>query len=125
MKNDLFTAAASERLRAQAPLAARLRPRSLDEIVGQRHLVAKNSPLRLLIEGDRMSSVIFWGPPGTGKTTLAEVVALSTNRHFERLSAVSAGVKDVREVIEQASDRLGQFGTRTIVFIDEIHRFST
>lgn len=125
MKNDLFSAAAAERLKAQAPLAARLRPRSLDEVVGQKHLVAKNSPLRLLIEGDRLSSVIFWGPPGTGKTTLAEVVALTTNRHFERLSAVSAGVKDVREVIELASQRLGQFDRGTIVFIDEIHRFST
>ena len=125
MKNDLFQAAAAERLKSQAPLAARLRPRSLDEVVGQRHLIAKNSPLRLLIDGDRLSSVIFWGPPGTGKTTLAEVVALTTNRHFERLSAVSAGVKDVREVIERAGERLGQFGRGTIVFIDEIHRFST
>lgn len=125
MKEDLFGAAAAERLKSQAPLAARLRPRSLDEVVGQRHLVAKNSPLRILIEGDRLSSVIFWGPPGTGKTTLAEVVALTTNRHFERLSAVSAGVKDVREVIERSSERLGQFARGTIVFIDEIHRFST
>ena len=125
MKNDLFSAAAAERLKAQAPLAARLRPRSLDEVVGQLHLVAEQSPLRLLIEQDRLSSVIFWGPPGTGKTTLAEVVALTTNRHFERLSAVSAGVKDVREAIELAAERLGQFGRGTIVFIDEIHRFST
>lgn len=125
MTSDLFSAAAAERLKAQAPLAARLRPRTLDEVVGQRHIVAKNSPLRSLIESDRLSSVIFWGPPGTGKTTLAEVVALTTNRYFERLSAVSAGVKDVREVIERASERLGQFGRGTIVFIDEIHRFST
>ncbi len=125
MKDDLFSAAATERLRAQAPLAARMRPRTLDEIVGQKHLVAKRSPLRVLIEADRLSSVIFWGPPGTGKTTLAEVVALTTQRYFERLSAVSAGVKDVRESIERAADRLGQFGKGTIVFIDEIHRFST
>ncbi len=125
MKDDLFSAAATERLRAQAPLAARMRPRTLDEIVGQRHLVAKGSPLRVLIEADRLSSVIFWGPPGTGKTTLAEVVALTTQRYFERLSAVSAGVKDVRESIERAVERLGQFGKGTIVFIDEIHRFST
>lgn len=125
MKNDLFSAAATERLKSQAPLAARMRPRTLDEIVGQRHLVAKGSPLRVLIEADRLSSVIFWGPPGTGKTTLAEVVALTTQRYFERLSAVSAGVKDVRESIDRAAERLGQFGKGTIVFIDEIHRFST
>ncbi len=125
MKDDLFSSAAAEQLKSQAPLAARMRPRSLDEIVGQSHLVAKGSPLRALIEQDRLSSVIFWGPPGTGKTTLAEVVSLTTQRYFERLSAVSAGVKDVREVIDRASDRLGQFGRGTIVFIDEIHRFST
>lgn len=125
MKDDLFSSAAAEQLKSQAPLAARMRPRSLDEIVGQSHLVAKGAPLRALIEQDRLSSVIFWGPPGTGKTTLAEVVALTTQRYFERLSAVSAGVKDVREVIDRASDRLGQFGRGTIVFIDEIHRFST
>ncbi|NQV98014.1 MAG: replication-associated recombination protein A [Acidimicrobiaceae bacterium] len=125
MKEDLFSAAATQRLKSQAPLAARLRPRSLDEIVGQGHLLAQGSPLRTLIEEDRLSSVIFWGPPGTGKTTLAEVVALTTRRHFERLSAVSAGVKDVREVIDRATQRLGQFDRGTIVFIDEIHRFST
>ena len=124
MGDDLFSAAASERLRAQAPLAARLRPRTLDEIVGQEHLVGPGRPMRRLVEQDRLTSAILWGPPGTGKTTLAEVVALTTERAFERLSAVSAGVKDVREVIERARDRLGQHGRGTILFLDEIHRFS-
>ena len=121
---DLFSAAAQERLKSRAPLASRMRPRTLDEIVGQKHLVGPGCVLRLLVEQDALSSVILWGPPGTGKTTLAEVIAQSTARDFHRLSAVSAGVKDVREVIEHARQRLGEAGKSSIVFIDEIHRFS-
>ncbi len=125
MPDDLFSAAARERLAAQAPLAARLRPRTLDEVVGQEHLVGPGAPLRALILADRLSSTILWGPPGTGKTSLAEVVARTTDRAFERLSAVTSGVKDVREAIERAVTRLGAEARRTIVFVDEIHRFST
>ena len=121
---DLFTQAALQVLRDQAPLAARLRPRTLDEIVGQSHLLGADGPLRRLIESDRLSSIILWGPPGTGKTTIAEVIATVTSREFVRLSAVTSGVKDVREVIDAARDRLGQNGRRTIVFVDEIHRFN-
>lgn len=121
---DLFTQAALQVLRDQAPLAARLRPRTLDDIVGQSHLLGADGPLRRLIESDRLSSIILWGPPGTGKTTIAEVIATVTRREFVRLSAVTSGVKDVREVIDAARDRLGQNGRRTIVFIDEIHRFN-
>ena len=122
--DDLFTAAAERTLRDQAPLAARLRPRNLDDIVGQAHLLGVDGPLRKLIEADRLSSAILWGPPGVGKTTIAEVIALVTKRHFVRLSAVTAGVKDVREVIDVARNRLGQQQQRTIVFVDEIHRFN-
>ena len=121
---DLFTQAALQVLRDQAPLAARLRPRTLDDIVGQSHLLGADGPLRRLIESDRLSSIILWGPPGTGKTTIAEVIATVTSREFVRLSAVTSGVKDVREVIDAARDRLGQNGRRTIVFVDEIHRFN-
>ena len=92
--------------------------------MGQQHLIGPGRPLRALIEADRLSSVILWGPPGTGKTTLAEVIASTTHRAFERLSAVTAGVKDVREVIERARDRLGQRQTGTILFLDEVHRFN-
>lgn len=122
--HDLFTQAAADTLREQAPLAARLRPRVIDDIIGQQHLLGASGPLRRLIESDRLSSIILWGPPGTGKTTIAEVIAAVTRREFVRLSAVTSGVKDVREVVEAAQRRLGEHQRRTIVFVDEIHRFN-
>jgi putative ATPase len=109
---------------AAAPLAARMRPRSLDEVVGQDHLLAPGSPLRRLVEGDAPMSLILFGPPGTGKTTLALIVSSATNRRFEQLSALNAGVKDVREVIARAKSELSRTGRQTVLFIDEIHRFS-
>ncbi|HEY3724550.1 MAG TPA: replication-associated recombination protein A [Acidimicrobiia bacterium] len=124
MAADLFAAAAEERLQSRAPLAARLRPRTLDEVVGQRDLLAPGRPLRALIEGDRLSSVILWGPPGTGKTTIARLIAGATDKAFEPMSAVNAGVKDVREVVERARNRLGERGQGTILFLDEVHRFN-
>ena len=122
--SDLFGAAADEQLARRAPLAARLRPMRLDEIVGQEHLLAPGAPLRTLIEADRLSSVILWGPPGTGKTTIARCIAHATAKAFESLSAVTAGVKDVRDVVERARARLGERGQGTILFLDEIHRFN-
>ena len=121
---DLFSDAASERMGRTAPLAQRLRPQSLDEFVGQEHVLGEHSALRLAIAEDRVRSSIFYGPPGTGKTTLARIVATTTGSEFEELSAVSATVKDVREVLARARDRLGGSGRRTILFLDEIHRFN-
>jgi putative ATPase len=109
---------------ANAPLAVRMRPRSLDEVVGQDQLLAPGSPLRRLVEGDAPLSLILFGPPGTGKTTLALIVSSATNRRFAQLSALNAGVKDVRAVIEQAKTELARTGRQTVLFIDEIHRFS-
>jgi putative ATPase len=124
MSSDLFAAAADEQRRSRAPLAARLRPRTIDDVVGQEHLLGPDRPLRRLVETDRLTSALLWGPPGTGKTTLALAVAGSTDRAFDQLSAVSAGVKDVRETIDRARQRLGERGQGTILFLDEIHRFS-
>jgi putative ATPase len=106
------------------PLAARMRPRSLDEVVGQRHLLAPGAVLRGLIEEDRLRSVLLVGPPGTGKTTLAHIIARTTKARFEQLPAVSSGVADVRRVMAEARQRLESAGRRTILFIDEVHRFS-
>lgn len=122
--SDLFSAAADNELRSRAPLAARLRPRHIDEVVGQDHLLGPGRPLRRLVEQDQLHSVILWGPPGTGKTSVALAIAGSTSAAFEQLSAVTAGVKDVREVIDRARERLGMHARRTILFLDEIHRFS-
>jgi putative ATPase len=121
---DLFSDAASQRAGEIAPLAQRLRPRTLEDFVGQQHVLAEGSALRRAIAEDRVRSSIFYGPPGSGKTTLARIVAHSTGAAFEELSAVSATVKDVREVMARARERLGTTGTRTILFLDEIHRFN-
>lgn len=121
---DLFSAAADEARARRAPLAARLRPIRLDDVVGQDHLLAPGRPLRTLIDADRLSSVILWGPPGTGKTSIARLVASHTAKAFEQLSAISATVKDIREVTASAVQRLGERGQGTILFLDEIHRFN-
>ncbi|MCU1674813.1 MAG: replication-associated recombination protein [Frankiales bacterium] len=118
---DAGERAAADRV---APLAVKMRPRTLDEVVGQQHLLGSNAPLRRLIEGDAPLSIFLWGPPGTGKTTLAMLIARSTQRRFRELSAVTAGVKDVRAVVDEAKRALGETGAQTVLFVDEVHRFS-
>ncbi len=119
---DLFSSTASDK--ALPPLAERLRPQRLDEMVGQEHLLGPDGILRRLIEQDQLASAIFWGPPGTGKTTLARVIAKTTRSHFVAFSAVLQGVKDVREVVAKAQEERSYYGRRTLLFIDEIHRFN-
>ena len=121
---DLFAAAAEGARSRRAPLAERLRPNRLEDVVGQDHLLGPGGALRALVAGERLSSVLLWGPPGTGKTTLARLIARRFDAELIELSAVSASVKDVREVIEGAGRRLGEYGRGTILFLDEVHRFN-
>ncbi|RBQ14634.1 replication-associated recombination protein A [Spongiactinospora rosea] len=122
--DSLFDSAAEEAHRGQEPLAVRMRPRGLDEVLGQRHLLGQGTPLRRLVESEAPMSLFLWGPPGTGKTTLAYVVAGVTKRRFIEVSAVSAGVKDVRAAIDSARRELGMTGRQTVLFVDEVHRFN-
>lgn len=122
--DDLFSARKEEVTRAQAPLPARMRPRDLSEVAGQTHLLGEGAAFRSMVEMGKLSSLILWGPPGSGKTTLARLISTSTKAHFEQISATNAGVKDVREVLARAAQRLGEGRGRTVLFIDEIHRFN-
>lgn len=124
VKMDLFDYMREEQMKKEAPLAARLRPTSLDEVVGQEHILAKDKLLYRAIKADKLSSVIFYGPPGTGKTTLAKVIANTTKAEFRQLNATTSGKKDMEAVVEESKQTLGMYGRGTILFIDEIHRFN-
>lgn len=121
---DLFDYMRSTKLEKDSPLAARLRPTTLDEVVGQRHIIGRDKLLYRAIRADKLSSIIFYGPPGTGKTTLAKVIAHTTSAEFTQINATVAGKKDMEEVVAKAKDILGMYGKKTILFVDEIHRFS-
>ncbi|HZN66663.1 MAG TPA: replication-associated recombination protein A [Tepidisphaeraceae bacterium] len=121
---DLFRDVRQKNLDRVAPLAVRMRPRTLDEFVGQEHFLGSGKLLRRMLEADRLTSVIFYGPPGTGKTTLAQLIAAYTKSHFEQVNAAAVGVKEVRKILDDAKDRLGNSGQRTVLFLDEIHRFN-
>ena len=121
---DLFEYAKSRTMENESPLASRLRPTKLEEVVGQQHIVGKDKLLYRAIKADKLTSVIFYGPPGTGKTTLAKVIANTTSANFTQINATVAGKKDMEEVVKQAQDSLGMYGKKTILFIDEIHRFN-
>ncbi|MBV8780381.1 MAG: replication-associated recombination protein A [Phycisphaerae bacterium] len=121
---DLFADTRQKNLSRVAPLAVRMRPRNLDEFVGQGHFLGEGKLLRRMLEADRLTSVIFYGPPGTGKTTLAQLIANYTKSHFEQLNAAGATVKDVRAILDAAKERLAHGGNRTVLFLDEIHRFN-
>src|SRR3989449_10070947 len=121
---NMFAEAAKARAERHAPLAARMRPRSLDEFVGQEHLVGEGRVLRRAIDADQLPSMVFWGPPGSGKTTLARIIASLTQSHFELVSAVASGVADLRRGVAEAKERLGGQGQRTNLFLDEIQCFN-
>jgi putative ATPase len=121
---DLFEDQRKKALDREAPLAARMRPRNFDDFVGQEHILGPGRVLRLSIEADQIPSMILWGPPGSGKTTLANLIANVTQSYFDPVSAVTAGVADLRRVVESARERRGMFSQRTLLFVDEIHRFS-
>ena len=121
---DLFEYMRNTVKEKESPLAARLRPTTLDEVVGQSHIIGKDKLLYRAIKADKISSIIFYGPPGTGKTTLAKVIANTTSAEFTQINATVAGKKDMEEVISKAKDTLAMYAKRTILFIDEIHRFN-
>ena len=121
---DLFDYMRENNSKKESPLAMRLRPKTLDDIVGQEHIIGKDSLLYRAIKADKLSSVIFYGPPGTGRTTLAKVIANTTSADFRQINATIAGKKDMEEVVKAAKDNLAMYGKKTILFIDEIHRFN-
>lgn len=121
---DLFEYARTKTMKSEAPLASRIRPRTLDEVVGQQHIIGKDKLLYRAIRADKLSSLIFYGPPGTGKTTLAKVIANTTSAEFQQINATVAGKKDMEDVVRTAKDNLGMYGKKTILFVDEIHRFN-